>query len=164
MNGKACPEWHGKPDAGGACRKKSRDLCETGLDRREGLAKVLGMADHQLEDSTHSPVTAFLGIGPPALQIAGLEQLGPEQGEEASTVKPIGTFQFRGRQFLDVSEEFLKETIPGKTRLLIASGKSRLISVETDSAAPLGKVRAGTADVVLPERTEPIGGIHRAGI
>jgi hypothetical protein len=122
------------------------------------------MADDQLKHRPDGPVTALLGIGPPSLQIAGLEQLGPEQGEEASAIKPVASPEFGCGQFLNVGEEFLEKAIPGKTRRLIASGKFRLVSVETDSAAPLGKVRAGTADVVLPERTEPSGGFHRAGI
>jgi hypothetical protein len=121
------------------------------------------MADDQLKHRPDGPVTALLGIGPPSLQIAGLEQLRPEKGKETTAIKPIASPEFGGGQFLNVGEEFLEKAIPGKTRRLIASGKSGLISVKTNRTSPLGKIGAGPADVALPEGTETIGRGHRAG-
>jgi hypothetical protein len=121
------------------------------------------MADDQLKHRPDGPVTALLRIGPPSLQIAGLEQLRPEKGKETTAIKPIASPEFGGGQFLNVGEEFLEKAIPGKTRRHVASGESRFVSVKTNRTSPLGKIGAGPADIALAEGTETIGRGHRAG-
>ena len=55
------------------------------------------MADEQFKNRADGPVTALLRIGPPALQIAGLEQLRAQQGEKAAAIEPVIPLEIRGR-------------------------------------------------------------------